>query len=107
MSDSIILTEAAYYILLALIRPNHSYGIMQEAERLSEGRVRLAAGTLYGAVNNRVEKKWIRQLQDEPGSRKKQYVITQEGRGVLEEELARLQAMVSEGLSILQENEND
>ena len=107
MGDSIILTEAAYYILLALVKPNHGYGIMQEAERLSEGRVRLAAGTLYGALSNMTDKHWIIQLPEEAGSRKKMYRITEKGRGILEEELARLQAMVSEGLSILQESEDD
>ncbi|MDE6233212.1 MAG: PadR family transcriptional regulator, partial [Lachnospiraceae bacterium] len=42
------LTEAVYYILLSLIQPLHGYGIMQNVEKLSKGRVRLAAGTLYG-----------------------------------------------------------
>lgn len=45
------LTEAVYYILLSLTEPLHGYGIMQKAEQLSSGRVRLAAGTLYGALN--------------------------------------------------------
>ena len=45
------LTEAVYYILLSLLQPMHGYGIMQNTEALSEGRVRLAAGTLYGALN--------------------------------------------------------
>ena len=37
------LTEAVYYILLSLLQPMHGYGIMQNTEALSEGRVRLAA----------------------------------------------------------------
>ena len=44
------LTEAVYYILLSLVEPKHGYGIMQNVEMLSGGRVRLAAGTLYGIV---------------------------------------------------------
>ena len=44
--ESIALTEAVFYILLSLDEPLHGYGIMQNAERLSNGRVRLAAGTL-------------------------------------------------------------
>ena len=44
------LTEAVFYILLSLDTPLHGYGIMQNVERLSGGRVRLAAGTLYGAL---------------------------------------------------------
>ena len=50
------LTEAVYYILLSLLHPLHGYGIMQNAEQLSGGRVRLAAGTLYGALNTLLER---------------------------------------------------
>ena len=50
------LTEAVYYILLSLMQPMHGYGIMQNVEQLSNGRVKLAAGTLYGAINTQNEK---------------------------------------------------
>ena len=50
MYENSALTEAVYYILLSLYRPNHGYGVMQQAEALSGGRVRLAAGKLYGAL---------------------------------------------------------
>ena len=73
------LTEAVYYILLSLLTPRHGYGIMQNAEMLSGGRVKLAAGTLYGAINSLLEKGWIMALPGEKDSRKKEYVITEEG----------------------------
>ena len=69
--DNIVLTEATYYILLALVNPQHGYGIMQETEAMSNGRVHLAAGTLYGALNAMTEKGWIEKLPTEDGSRKK------------------------------------
>ena len=53
------LTEATYYILLSLHKPRHGYGIMQQTEELSGGRVRLAAGTLYSALNTLCDKGWI------------------------------------------------
>jgi len=56
------LTEAVYYILLSLMQPLHGYGIMQNVEQLSKGRVRLAAGTLYGAISTLLEKGWITAL---------------------------------------------
>ena len=40
------LTEAVYYILLALITPLHGYGIMQRTAELSGGRLVISAGTL-------------------------------------------------------------
>ena len=42
------LTETTYYILLALLEPGHGYVIMQRVEDLSDGDVRIAAGTMYG-----------------------------------------------------------
>ena len=91
------LTEAVYYILLSLLQPMHGYGIIQNSDQLSGGRVRLAAGTLYGAINTLLEKGWIMALEGEADSRKKQYVITENGREVLQRELERLQELVSVG----------
>ena len=59
MNESIALTEAVYYILLSLCSPLHGYGIMQRVEEMSAGRVKLAAGTLYGALNTLKERGWI------------------------------------------------
>ena len=56
------LTEAVFYILLSLDAPLHGYGIMQNVESLSGGRVRLAAGTLYGALATLTERGWIAAL---------------------------------------------
>ena len=97
------LTEATYYILLSLHHPQHGYGIMQQTEELSGGRVHLAAGTLYGALTSLCEKGWIRPLPMENGSRKKEYQLTAEGLQVLKRELARLQQLVANGESILRE----
>lgn len=44
------LTEAVYYILLALRTPNHGYGIIQDVLEMTDGRVNLGPGTLYGAI---------------------------------------------------------
>lgn len=46
------LTETTYYVLLALLEPAHGYLIMQKVEELSNHQVKIAAGTLYGAVEN-------------------------------------------------------
>ena len=106
MNESIVLTEATYYILLSLYSPQHGYGIMQEAEALSGGRVRLAAGTLYGALTAMTEKDWIVQLPVEDGSRKKNYQITERGLSVLKGELERLRELVRNGEAIMGGNEN-
>lgn len=99
---NVTLTEAVYYILLSLVEPMHGYGIMQKAESLSNGRVKLAAGTLYGAINSLLEKGWITALPGEKDSRKKEYQITQEGRQALEAELLRLKELLENGKRILE-----
>ena len=96
------LTEAVYYILLALYTPQHGYGIMQTAEELSGGRVRLAAGTLYGALNTLCEKGWIKALPVAEDSRKKDYQLTEAGEKILREELERLQRLVENGKQVLE-----
>jgi DNA-binding PadR family transcriptional regulator len=100
---NIALTEAVYYILLSLLSPRHGYGIMQNAESLSAGRVKLAAGTLYGAINSLLEKGWITALPGEKDSRKKEYVITEEGKTILHAEIIRLKELLENGTRILEE----
>lgn len=97
------LTEAVYYILLSLLEPRHGYGIMQNAEALSHGRVRLAAGTLYGAISTLLEKGWISALPGEKNTRKKEYVITETGRQILRQEIARLEELLANGKALLEE----
>ena len=99
------LTEAVYYILLSLIEPCHGYGIMQHVEKLSNGRVRLAAGTLYGAINSLLEKNWVKALSNLSDSRKKDYQITDLGKKVLLVEINRLKELYDNGCSIMKENE--
>ena len=97
------LTEAVYYILLSLMTPLHGYGIMQNVERLSGGRLRLAAGPLYGALSTMLEKSWITALDNTADSRKKEYVITETGRDILRAEYARLKELVDNGRMALEE----
>ena len=100
-TESSALTEGVFYILLSLIEPLHGYGIMQHVEMLSGGRVRLAAGTLYGAINTMLERDWIRSLPGETDSRRKQYQITPRGREVLSAEMQRLEELLKNGSNIL------
>ncbi len=103
MTDSFALTEATYYILLSLHSPQHGYGIMQQTEEMSHGRVRLAAGTLYGALNTLCDKGWIFQLPVEEGSRRKEYRLTENGLKALRAELKRLKELTENGERILGE----
>ena len=97
LMENIALTEAVFYILLSLNEPLHGYGIMQNAEKLSNGRVKLAAGTLYGAINTLLEKGWITSVPGDSGDRKKEYVITELGRKAVFAEIERHKELVENG----------
>lgn len=96
-NESIVLTEAVYYILLALHEPLHGYGIMQKIQELSGGRVLLAAGTLYGALSTLVEREWIEALPGDKGSRRKEYLVTPKGKEVVKNEIERLRELIANG----------
>ena len=90
------LTEAFYYILLALRKPNHGYGVIQEIEELTGGRVVLGPGTLYGALQTMQKREWIRiYSQDTELRKKKEYIITDLGRAAFEAEKSRLGELLS------------
>ena len=89
------LTEALFYILLSVRKPNHGYGIIQEVQELTDGRVVLGPGTLYGAMQTMTARGWIRIYSEETDSRKKkEYIITETGRKVFAEEKRRLEELL-------------
>lgn len=93
------LTESTLYILLSLISgPRHGYAIMKDVENLSESRVTLSTGTLYGALKRLLEQGWIDRVADpEPDEServRKHYALTRLGRQILDAEVVRMQSLV-------------
>jgi len=88
------LTEVTFYILLSLYTPKHGYAVMQFIEEKTGGRLSLGAGTLYGALNSLQEKGWIELCRDSAG-RKKEYLITTQGKEIAKKELVRLNELVN------------
>ncbi|OIJ15180.1 PadR family transcriptional regulator [Anaerobacillus arseniciselenatis] len=105
--DHIPLTEAIYYILLALHQPMHGYGIIQFVKEISQGRVELGPGTLYGAIKSLLEKGWIKPINLSKESRRKEYEITETGREIVELELSRLTELVTNGNKMIKEKRDD
>lgn len=94
------LREPTFFILLSLSPgPKHGYAILKEVEALSEGRVMLSTGTLYGAIKRLLERNWIKRVTDPiPNStdrERKAYALTAQGRRVLNAEIQRLERLVS------------
>jgi len=84
------LTETTFLVLLAVCSPMHGYGIMQFIEIETNGRVTLGAGTLYGAINTLLKKKWIEPADGAKSDTKKDYIITGLGKKVAVDEQKRL-----------------
>ena len=106
MEKNTPLTEALFYILLSVRKPNHGYGIIQEVEKLTDKRVVLGPGTLYGAIQTMTAKGWIEIYSEETDSRKKkEYLITDLGKAVFAEEKQRLKELLRN--AELMEGESD
>ena len=77
----------------------HGYGIMQKTSTMSNGRLILSAGTLYGAISNLLDKGWILPCGEssDTDGRRKLYQITDKGQEVLLAELERLEELVENG----------
>lgn len=101
------LTEAFFYILLAVRKPNHGYGIIQEVDSLTAGRIILGPGTLYGAIQALQKKDWIRIYSVDTKSRKKkEYIITDLGKKIFLTEKMRLNELL-ENSKLMEEERND
>ena len=95
MTEQGPMTEAMYYILLALLRPGHGYGMMQRIKELSGGRLVMGPGTLYGVLSRMNREGWI-VLTGEEG-RRKNYAITQAGKAALLTEYERIKRLAADG----------
>ena len=118
-ANSGALTETVTYILLRLHRPAYGYALMKDIAQMTDGRVKLGAGSLYGALDtlqkkgwiraldehpqdrrlygalDTLQKKgWIRALDEHPQDRRIEYIITDTGKEYFEKELLRLQELL-------------
>jgi len=102
MNDSLSylpLREPTFYILLSLSPgPKHGYAIWKTVEDLSESRLKLSTGTLYGAIKRLLDRGWIIRVDDprpnDTRRERKAYALTDQGRRVLNAEVDRLQKLV-------------
>jgi DNA-binding PadR family transcriptional regulator len=94
------MTETTYFILLSLApEPGHGYAIMKDVQKLSQGRVTLSTGTLYGALKRLLDLGWIERTDDPEaynnGRERKLYRLTDLGQAVLDGEIKRLNTLLT------------
>ncbi len=92
------LTETTFFILFSLsASPRHGYSIIKEVRRLSDGRITMAAGTLYGAIKRLLELGWITQVEknskEDDDRDRKYYKLTRNGTARLRQEVSRIQEL--------------
>jgi DNA-binding PadR family transcriptional regulator len=104
-SESIApLTEPTFCILAALATPRHGYAVMQWVGEMTDHRVRLGPGTLYGALTSLQSRGFITAVGEgaEGNERRKVYGLTESGRALLETETSRLESIAQVGRRALE-----
>lgn len=96
LHKNIPLTETMFLVLLTMLEENYGYKVSQEVEEITNGRIILGPGTLYGAINNLNKKGWI-ELVDKDDSGKKVYIATDTGRELVSLEIKRMRNLVLKG----------
>ena len=96
LQKHIPLTETMFLVLLTMLEENYGYKVSQEVEEITNGRIILGPGTLYGAINNLNKKGWI-ELVDKDDSGKKVYIATDTGRELVSLEIKRMRNLVLKG----------
>ena len=97
------LTESYFYILLCLYESaNHGYGIMQRTDELTDGRVRIGSGTMYGAISKMIKKEYITEQEgSDEKNRRRIYTITELGKDILRSDCDRIDEMAKNIKSIM------
>jgi DNA-binding PadR family transcriptional regulator len=94
------LTPVVSHILLALAdQERHGYAIMQEVIAMTQGRMRMGPGTLYGSIKRMLKANLIIESEERPApelddERRRYYRLTDFGRQVLIAEAQRLSTLV-------------
>ena len=90
--ETFALSEPVFLVLLSLAeQPRHGYSILKDIESMSDGRVLLSTGTLYGALQRLLDHDWIERVQEENSPRdRRTYRLTSRGRRNLQTEIERM-----------------
>jgi DNA-binding PadR family transcriptional regulator len=100
INERLPLQEATFFILLSLAQnPKHGYAILLDVAKLSDGRLQLSTGTLYGALRRLLTNGWIARFDEASeivnGRVRKAYRLTDLGQKILNADVARMQGLVA------------
>ena len=100
LNEHLPLQEATFFILFSLARtPKHGYAILLDVAELSDGRLQLSTGTLYGALRRLLAQDWIARFDEASevvnGRPRKAYRLTDLGQKILNADVARMQDLIT------------
>jgi DNA-binding PadR family transcriptional regulator len=100
VNDQLPLPETTFFILLSLApTPKHGYAILQDVADLSDGRLQLSTGTLYGALRRMLDQGWIARYDEASqvvdGRTRKAYRLTDLGEKILNADAARMEDLIT------------
>lgn len=93
MKKSEQLTDSMFYIMAALTKPRHGYAIMSLIEETTGGVITIYPASMYTIIKKLLTQEWI-YLHDGSDSRRKTYLLTENGRKVLAEDLKLRKQMI-------------
>ena len=106
-NESRPLSEPVFFILTSLAnQPRHGYALLRDIQQLSDARVVLSTGTLYGALRRLLEDGLIERFKQKDKSRDKQaYKLTAEGLRQLQLEIGRMKHLMRIAIARIKESE--
>lgn len=96
------ITDSMFYIMAALVKPRHGYAIMSLIEETTDGAITIGPASMYTIIKKLLKLEWI-YLYDGLDSRRKTYLLTDEGRTVFEAELKVRKQMIDSAEKELKE----
>lgn len=96
---NVAMSETAYYILLSSIEERHGYGIMQYVSTITNERINLGAGTVYGTLSKLEKLNYIKTTRNV--DKRKYYIISQEGIQQLKNEVNRIKELYEHGKRVI------
>ncbi|MFD1416478.1 PadR family transcriptional regulator [Oceanobacillus jeddahense] len=104
MKNTEQLTDSMFYIMAALTKPRHGYAIMSLIEETTHGAITIGPASMYTIIKKLLKQEWI-YLHEGSDSRRKTYLLTENGRKVLEEDLKLRKQMIQLAETGLKEDE--
>lgn len=97
------LTEQMFYILICLKNECCGMDVLDKVPVMTNGRVNVGSGTLYNLLEQFLEEEYI--IETKVEGRRRSYIITAKGREILDKEVERIKAQLSDYNSIFREGE--